>query len=499
MDIFGIRISKDGVYNIAKREASMLDAKNIAREKRETRQQNNDIRKSVVKSIFTRIAAGVKEWKNAGAQFDNIIAPNNTELIRVFKDIEIDAHLWALMRTIQLKVISTKFNVYNAAGEIDEESTKKLTQKWFRRFCLFTIEADFYGFSLVQMGDIVNGNFQDCELVPREYVVQQRGGVKKSLNDKQNLIPFDDPEFINWVIPIGERFNMGLLYKAAPLVIKKKEVISAWSESAEIFGMPTRIGRTNINSPTHRANMEDMLENMGSAAWGVFDKDDEIQLIEGGKSDFYKIYDEFINRVNSELSKLILLQTGTTDEKAFVGSAEVHEGILSNVIQSYILNVEDATNEQLIPLCNRQGVLPAGCYLKADNEQKITPKELFDMVKEILPHYNVKKEWISEFFGIPFEEEDELNVNTEAQAMLRGSVGGVTALIELQTSVSNGTTTKEAAIAMVMEIYGFDEPTATKMVGEPINNAIIDPNASPQSVMKAVKNLYAGVLKQCKH
>lgn len=384
MDIFGIRISKEGVYNVAKREASLLDARNIAREKKEQRQQANDIRKGVVKGIFTRVAQGIKDWQNATLIAESIVSPNNTELIRVYRDIEIDAHLWALMRTIQLKVISTKFFVYNEAGEIDEESTKKLQQKWFRRLCLHTIDADFYGFSLVQLGDIVGGNFTGCELVPREYVVQQRGGVKKNISNPRDLIIFDDDEFKNWVLPIGERNNLGLLHKAAPLVIKKKEVISAWSEAAEVFGMPTRIGRTQINSPQHRENMEDMLENMGSAAWGVFDKDDEIQLIEGGKTDFYKIYDEFINRANSELSKLILLQTGTTDEKAFVGSAEVHEGILSDVIESYILMVEDMSNEQLIPLCVRQGILPVGCYLKANNEQKFTPKETFDIVKELL-------------------------------------------------------------------------------------------------------------------
>jgi phage gp29-like protein len=441
MDIFGIRISKDGVYNVAKREASLLDARNVAREKKEQRQQANDIRKGVVKGIFTRVAQGIKDWQNATLIAESIINPNNTELIRVYRDIEIDAHLWALMRTIQLKVISTKFFVYNASGEIDEESTKKLQQKWFRRLCLHTIDADFYGFSLVQLGDIVGGNFTGCELVPREYVVQQRGGVKKNISNPRDLIIFDEDEFKNWVLPIGERNNLGLLHKAAPLVIKKKEVISAWSEAAEVFGMPTRIGRTQINSPQHRENMEDMLENMGSAAWGVFDKDDDIQLIEGGKSDFFKIYDEFINRANSELSKLILLQTGTTDEKAFVGSAEVHEGILGDVIESYILMVEDMANEQLIPLCNRHGILPVGSYLKANNEQKFTPKETFDIVKELLKFYKVPAEWINENFEVPVEEKAE--------------------------------------------------PTPTQVIA--------DPNAKPASVMKAVKNLYEGVLTKCAH
>jgi phage gp29-like protein len=424
------------------KKGSFVNARNAAKVVKENRTVSNDVGKSIVKTYLARSVAGLKEWQNAAQQAESTLSPNNTELVKVYKDIEIDAHLWALMRTIQLKVIGTKFFVYKsneADAEVDEISTNKLLSKWFRKLCIYAIDADFHGFSLVQMGDIVNENFVGCDLIPREYVIQQRGGVKRKISDKDNLIPFDEGDFINWLIPIGERNNLGLLHKAAPLIIKKKEVISAWSEAAELFGMPTRIGRTNISSPKHRENMEDMLENMGSAAWGVFDKDDDIQLIEGGKSDFFKIYDEFINRVNSEISKLILLQTGTTDEKAFVGSANVHADILGDVIKAYTLLVQDMANEQLIPLCVRQNILPAGCYLKANDEQKFSPKELFDIVKELLKFYDLPLDWINENFDVP----------VEAKA------------------------TPAAAVA----------------------KTLTDPKANAKSVMKAVKNLYSGVLK----
>lgn len=61
--------------------------------------------------------------------------------------------------------------------------------------------------------------------------------------------------------------------------------------------------------------------------------------------------------------------------------------------------------------------------------------------------------------------EDE---NANAQAVLRGSVGGVTALLAIQQSVANRTTTKEAGIAMIVNIYGFDEDKASDMLGDPI-------------------------------
>ena len=55
----------------------------------------------------------------------------------------------------------------------------------------------------------------------------------------------------------------------------------------------------------------------------------------------------------------------------------------------------------------------------------------------------------------------------KAQATLRGSVGGVTSLLAMQQSVSEGITDLNAAVEIVKEIYGIDEVTAKKMLGTP--------------------------------
>lgn len=71
----------------------------------------------------------------------------------------------------------------------------------------------------------------------------------------------------------------------------------------------------------------------------------------------------------------------------------------------------------------------------------------------------------------PYEEvkvdETPKDLNAEAQATLRGSVGGVTALLAIQQSVSAKTTTKEAGVAMIVNIYGFSEEIAAEMLGNP--------------------------------
>ncbi len=72
---------------------------------------------------------------------------------------------------------------------------------------------------------------------------------------------------------------------------------------------------------------------------------------------------------------------------------------------------------------------------------------------------------------LPIVNEEVLNKNEEArkksQAELKGSVGGVTALLDIQKSVAEGTTDRYAAIEIIKEIFGIAEETASKMLGTP--------------------------------
>jgi hypothetical protein len=432
MRILDYQINASGVVNVvkeAKRQEAALNNKQA--------RKAAVIREKIYRTALMRSRAGVLQWQSATQQAESLVLPNNTELIRVYKSVEIDLHLFALMQTIRLKVVANNFYIYNADGEINEVATELFKKKWFRKTAKYIVDSEFYGFSLIQFLDIKDGIFSDAELVPREYVVQQRQGVKKSLANSTDLVPFDAPEFRNWVIPVGESDNLGLLHKATPLLIKKKEVISAWSESAEIFGMPLRVGRTNITDPVKRANMEDMLENIGSAGWAVIHEDDVVEFVETAKTDFFQIYKEFIQTVNSELSKGVLLQTGTTDEKAFSGSAGVHENLLKSLIEAYIVLVEETTNEAIIPACQRLNLIPAGCYFQSDNEQKLSLEEMVKIVSELLKYKDVPNDFILETFGVPVED---------------------------------------------------------KVIEE-----MADPNAAPSSVMQSVKNMYSNILKTCEH
>jgi hypothetical protein len=57
-------------------------------------------------------------------------------------------------------------------------------------------------------------------------------------------------------------------------------------------------------------------------------------------------------------------------------------------------------------------------------------------------------------------------IRRQAQATLRGSVGGVQALLEIQRSVSSGLTDRLAAITIIEEIFGINRELASEMLGK---------------------------------
>lgn len=104
-------------------------------------------------------------------------------------------------------------------------------------------------------------------------------------------------------------------------------------------------------------------------------------------------------------------------------------------------------------------------------------KHSSDEVLKLNTNWEIKPlELIQEVVEVSLDIADKKKI--EAQATLKGSVGGVTALISLQQSVSAGTTDLNAAIEIVKEIYGFSDEVAKSIIGTPK----IDPNATTPTV-----------------
>jgi hypothetical protein len=64
-------------------------------------------------------------------------------------------------------------------------------------------------------------------------------------------------------------------------------------------------------------------------------------------------------------------------------------------------------------------------------------------------------------------EELDAQAIRAAQATLRGSVGGVTSILAIQLSVAAKTTTFDSSVAMLINIFGYSDEVARRMIGNP--------------------------------
>ena len=78
----------------------------------------------------------------------------------------------------------------------------------------------------------------------------------------------------------------------------------------------------------------------------------------------------------------------------------------------------------------------------------------------------------------PIQSEEQLAQKAirDAQAVIRGSVGGVTTILAIQLSVANKTTTFDSAVSMLENIFGYSEEVAKRMIGNPEPNPNPNPN-----------------------
>lgn len=96
-----------------------------------------------------------------------------------------------------------------------------------------------------------------------------------------------------------------------------------------------------------------------------------------------------------------------------------------------------------------------------------------DVEKELQRIENEKRQAIDAEDGFDLDDETlggagietPTDIEAEAKAKLKGTVGGVQGILEIQKSVSEGITSREAAIVILGEIFGFDPVVAGKILG----------------------------------
>lgn len=309
--------------------------------------------------------------------------PRRDLLYEMYRQAVKDGHFTGEYEKAINKVVGAPFGVYKIGSEeIDKKATRLLNKNWFEDYRTYHEEAVFWGHSLIQFMDLVPSNeeglqmeFREIELVERDHVRPEEGYIVRDISDETGL-PFRDPTIAKTLglIEIGKPKSLGKLQIICREYIWKNYSRSDWSRHSEKFGMPMVAIKSSSRDAKELDRLEDMASNFGNNLWMLLDGDDEVDLKEPTFKDSYQIYKEKVLMCNDEMSKAATWQTGTSDEKAFVGSTQVHADILDDYTEWRKRKQTYHINDVLFPFLIENGYPLQGMEFKYLTYKELNPE-----------------------------------------------------------------------------------------------------------------------------
>jgi len=350
----------------------------------------------------------IKSWRTAWQQAINIENPHRGPLLTIYTDAMIDLHLGGCIGQRKGMVMKKSFKLVDIKGNEEPDATQLMEAVWFKDFMDYVLDSRYYGHSLIQLGDVVERNgkiqYDRVLLVPRHHVVPEHGVILKEASDEwQKGIDYRTGAMADWCVEAGKWDDLGLLLKLVPQTISKKNMLAFWDQFGELFGMPIRVGKTTTRDAKERSKIENMLNEMGAAAWGLFPEGTEIDIKESSRGDAFNVYDKRVERANSEISKGVLNQTMTIDSGSSLSQSQTHLQVFQNVVDRDADFLRDTINGELLPRMLKHGFPVKGLRFDWDESIDYTPEQQVAYETMIADRFEVEPEYFIEKYNIPIK------------------------------------------------------------------------------------------------
>jgi hypothetical protein len=294
----------------------------------------------------------IKKWRDALALAQLAENQNCAPLFELYDSIMLDSHLAALIETRVLKIMQSKFKIVDQSGKDNPELIKLFEQPWFNSFIYHAIMAKFKGRTLIELWDLdpLTMELDSVNYIPGENVLPNKGLITKEVGDEKGY-PYKDGPLANYYIQIGKNNDLGLLKDVAPDVLTKKFTKASWQELVEKEGIPPRWVVTDSYSETRENELADMMQNMVSNHWAVLKGNEKIEIANTGAATRYEIFEKLMSFMNSEITKRILGQDGTTDTNSTgtYGSLKVMQGVSDDRHDADKTDIKYIINKELFP------------------------------------------------------------------------------------------------------------------------------------------------------
>lgn len=355
----------------------------------------------------SRVRQDIKNW-NIALDMSRTDEPTNWAMQLLYNEALLDAHLTSQLENRKQQVFSLGFLLKTENGEIDEVQTDFLKNaQFYRQLTNIMLDTKYYGYNLVELALEKTSDKQKLTIlqIPRTNITPQNGRFFKDYTNNRDFINYRNlAEFGTWVlefIPNGiqdNNFDLGLLNKAIPHVLFKRFAQSCWSELCEIYGIPPRVMKTNTQDNVMLKRAEQMMSDMGAAAWFIIDETESFEFAQGvaTNGDVYKnLMDVCRNEISLLISGAVIGQDTVNGNRS---KEESSQNMLWELVKSDMAMLEDYWNNTIIPALQRIGILKGN--IKFEFEQAEDLDQLFKFTTGLLPFKEVDNDWLKEKFGV---------------------------------------------------------------------------------------------------
>lgn len=365
----------------------------------------------IINSFKDQSRAGIAKWRNALAWAQNPANPRICQLQDLYDNLEADGHYIAQRDLRKAATTGYAFSIVNRkTGDIDEQKTAFFQSEWFFDFVDAVLDSIFKGFTLIELTDPKNINF---EVIPRRNIVPRLGIVVREPYD-QTGINFTRG-FEHTLIHVGKPSDLGLMADICGQLIWKRNAQQSWAEFTERFGMPLISATTNKTTRADIQQIDEMLAALGESARAVLPEGTTIAVTPFAGSDAYRVYDAQIDRINAEISKPITGGTMVTDDGSSRSQSEVHERNLDDKLSEADRRmVAFVVNNQLLPMLAHwhHPVNPATDYFQFDSSFELDLTQHWSIVNQMITQgYEVDEKWLAQTFNVPITGRREPSID----------------------------------------------------------------------------------------
>lgn len=358
----------------------------------------------VIKKSISQTRRDIADWKWSKQMATSPGEPKMYLLQDIFSDVVLDALLTSQMNNRREQTISAPYEMVTPDDKPDEKLTKIIQEIPVVTDLFGHIwDSEWYGNSVVEQS--VKNGVKVVELINRRNIIPANGRFYPDTSMSNYIEYREVAEYGKWILEFNSD-GIGLLDKVIPHVLFKKFAQSCWSELCEIYGIPPRVMKTETREPEMLNRAEEMMREIGSAAWFIIDTTEEFTFADGVNTNG-DVYANLINLCNNEISMLVSGAIIGQDTKHGNESKEkTSVALLDRLVDADKRVVEIYMNAVVIPAWMRIGWIPATTSRFRFSAVEDTDK-LWQFTKELLPHKEVDNAFIEDKFGIKVSDKQQ--------------------------------------------------------------------------------------------